>query len=336
MSGGLDSPALAVAAVELGAKPVAVTWVYDRLIPDQERHYAGLVAQHLGIPIHYKVQDDEPWGWEPGAKPIHTPEPCDPLGLVAFQQFRREISAHARVFFLGYGPDAALQYEWRSHLTYLARQKRWVRLCRDLAFHFTAHKRLPLIPTLPRMWKERRRNQPNWYDPSLPAWINQEFQASHRLTERFAEIMRHTPSPHPIRKTAHASFAGDLSAGGLDGYDPGFTGMATELRDPFLDLRLLRFLLAVPAIPWCRDKYLIRMALRGLLPESIRRRPKAPVPGFPYLDRARRNRQPQLPEYSGLSRYVDLKDLPPWPGRDREEFDYLVRVLGLHYWLIGL
>ncbi len=32
--------------------------VYDRLIPDRERHYSGLVADALGIPIHYHVVDD--------------------------------------------------------------------------------------------------------------------------------------------------------------------------------------------------------------------------------------------------------------------------------------
>ena len=59
MSGGLDSSGMAVAACDLlrerpGTFSVeAFTAVYDRLIPDQERYYAGLVAKHLGIPIHF-------------------------------------------------------------------------------------------------------------------------------------------------------------------------------------------------------------------------------------------------------------------------------------------
>ncbi|HXM50969.1 MAG TPA: asparagine synthase-related protein [Pyrinomonadaceae bacterium] len=84
MSGGLDSPAVAATAAQLGANPTAFTSVYDRLIPDEERYYSGLVARHLEIPILYNVRDDEPWGWEPDSFPNHTAEPTlDPLGLIA-------------------------------------------------------------------------------------------------------------------------------------------------------------------------------------------------------------------------------------------------------------
>ena len=38
----------------------AHTSVYDRLIPDQERYFSGLVATALDIPIHYLVADDYP------------------------------------------------------------------------------------------------------------------------------------------------------------------------------------------------------------------------------------------------------------------------------------
>ena len=38
----------------------AHTVVYDRLIPDRERHYAGLAAEALGLPIDYLVADDHP------------------------------------------------------------------------------------------------------------------------------------------------------------------------------------------------------------------------------------------------------------------------------------
>ncbi len=335
MSGGLDSPAVAATAVQLGARPTAFTSVYDRLIPDEERYYSGLVAQHLGIPIHYNVRDDEPWGWEPGSAPIHTAEPTlDPLGLVASQQYYSQISGHARVFFFGDGPDAALWYEWQRHLSYLIHHRRWRRLCRDLGSHFKAFKRVPLLPTLPRMWREMRRNQPDRYNGSIPPWLNPEFETRLRLRERLTEIKGEAVSPHPVRPMAYASFTGDLPmcGGGNDGY----AGAAIEELHPLGDLRLLRFLLVVPAVPWCREKYLIRTALKGIIPEAVRLRPKAPVGGFPYFERARRAPQPELPPLPALAAYVDMKKVSEWPGRDREEFDYRLRVLSLHYWLTGL
>ena len=335
MSGGLDSPALAAAAVQLGAKPEAFTWVFDRLIPDQERHFSGLVAQHLGIPIHYNVQDDEPWGWDPGSALIRTPEPSNnPLSLIASETFVRKVSAQARVVFFGAGPDAALIYEWRSHLNHLIRKRRWGRICADLAMHAVTQRRIPLLPTVPKMWRNRKSNQPDWYEPAFPLWLNPEFAASLGLKERLKDILTEPESPHPIRPKAHAAFAADFPMCG-NGGDWGVAGVPLDALQPFGDLRLLRFLMAVPAVPWCRDKYLIRTALRGWIPEAVRLRPKSPVPGFPYLMRSRLSEQPLLPPLSELSRYVDVSNLPKWPGQNRAELDSILRVMGLHYWLLA-
>jgi len=184
------------------------------------------------------------------------------------------------------------------------------------------------------MWRERTSNQPDWYHESIPPWLNPEFEVRLRLRERWAEIKTEALSPHPIRPKSYASFTGDfpICGGGNNGYD----GSAIEELHPLGDLRLVRFLLAVPAVPWCREKYLIRTALKGILPEAVRLRPKAPLAGFPYLERPRRALVPMLPVLSALADYVDLKKVPEWPGRDREEFDYRLRVLSLHYWLLGL
>ena len=59
MSGGMDSTSVAVTARRLLAaqgtpfdlRAYTITW--DHLMPDEERLYAGLVAEAAGIPIHY-------------------------------------------------------------------------------------------------------------------------------------------------------------------------------------------------------------------------------------------------------------------------------------------
>ncbi len=334
MSGGLDSPALAATAAELGGAPTAFTSVFDRLIPDEERHYAGLVAQHIGIPIYYTVRDDEVFSLKFGSDYVQTAAPsADPLSLRSAQQYHRSLSIHARRFFFGDGPDGALLYEWRSHLTHLIGKGMWWRLCRDLGFHFAVHRRIPLLPTLPRMWRERR--DPNRYQFKLPQWLNKEFEGRLRLGERWEEIHRETPSPHPVRPRGYASFASDFPMDAADDMDAGRTGVPVEFLHPFCDLRLVRFLLSVPAVPWCREKYLIRTALQGLIPEAVRLRPKSPS-ALTYVERATISERPELPSTSRLSRYVDVEMLPGWPGRDREEHDYTLRALGLQYWLLGL
>src|ERR1700730_3392489 len=123
MSGGLDSSALAATACQLsGHRPAvaAFTYVFDRLIPDRERYYAGLVADRLGITIHYSVRDDKVVDPEWNRRPLRTPEPA------AFSIARanelddyRGLAEHGRVFLYGEGPDNALQFEWQPHLRYL-------------------------------------------------------------------------------------------------------------------------------------------------------------------------------------------------------------------------
>ena len=60
----------------------AFTAVYDTLIPDDERHYSGMAAQCLNIPVHYLCADsDQPYaGWSEFARyqpePVHDPQ-CD-------------------------------------------------------------------------------------------------------------------------------------------------------------------------------------------------------------------------------------------------------------------
>ena len=58
MSGGLDSTSLAAVALDCGADVHACAVVYDKLIPDEERHYATAAANHLGIPISFVVADE--------------------------------------------------------------------------------------------------------------------------------------------------------------------------------------------------------------------------------------------------------------------------------------
>ncbi|MGI8838451.1 MAG: asparagine synthetase B family protein [Pyrinomonadaceae bacterium] len=336
MSGGLDSPAVAAAAVQLGADTTAFTSVYDRLIPDEERHYSGLVAKQLGIPIVYNVRDDELWGWSADSALIRTTEPTEnSFGLAALEKFERELVTNARVFFFGVGPDAALFYEWRTHLTYLINQRRWGRVCMDLALHAFTQRRIPLLPTIPQMWRERKSNQPDWYELTLPKWLNPEFISLLMLKDRLKEILDQETSSHQIRPRAHISFAGNFPLCGNTN-DAGIHGRPWETLQPFADLRLLRFLMAVPAVPWCRDKYLIRTALRGWIPERVRLRPKSPVPGFPYILRAQAFERPELPPHPALPHYLDESKLPKWPGRTREKFDSIAKAMGLHYWLVSL
>lgn len=57
MSGGLDSTSLAALAREQGKDVHGFAVVYDSLIPDEERHYSTLAAEHIGIPVTHLSAD---------------------------------------------------------------------------------------------------------------------------------------------------------------------------------------------------------------------------------------------------------------------------------------
>ena len=52
---------------------------------------------------------------------------------------------------------------------------------------------------------------------------------------------------------------------------------ASDGLDPLGDKRLVEFYLALPLLPWLGNKFLQREAMRGLLPDEIRLRPRTEI-----------------------------------------------------------
>lgn len=336
MSGGLDSPALAAVArnepAGTGAtdRVRAFTFVYDSLIPDSERHYAGAVAERLSIPINYYALD-EPSGWVPSAA-AGTPEPVEiATDAGARARCHTDMATHSRVAFYGEGPDNALEYEWMPHLAYLWRRRRWGRLAADAARHLIAHKRVPLLTTIPRMvrahWELRQRA------PSFPGWMAPELVTRLRLKDRWQDLQAKTDSPHPVRPSAYASLLTPQWQSLFEMFQPSYTGVALEVRHPYIDIRLLRFLLRVPALPWCRQKHLLRRALRGVLPEAARSRAKTPLAREPDFERFRRHGLPPVFPSLSLETYGDARRLSNLGVANEEELRAALRLVTLSYWL---
>ena len=76
---------------------------------------------------------------------------------------------------------------------------------------------------------------------------------------------------------AYAALTGPFWPSVLEAEDAAWSGVALETRAPLLDRRMVRYLLRVPAMPWCMDKHLVRLAMRGSLPQETLSRPKSPL-----------------------------------------------------------
>ena len=337
MSGGIDSTTLAATARDVLCERrgdfflQAMTCVYDWLIPDAERRCASLVAAHLRMPIRYDVRDNEMSiaTWDRVA--VRTPEPVEnPAAYAAAVAFARRVAPESRLLLYGEGPDNALTYEWRPYLSHLAARRDVTRLVLALSADLVMHRRVPLCSSIRRL-AGARRDAARWREP-FPAWLDADFAARCGCVARWAAQRHPAPSPHPFRPRAYARFDALLWQPLFDYCDITSAASGTEIRHPFLDLRLLRFMLALPAMPWCRNKLIVRRSMRGVLPEAVLRRKKATVGVSADLARVKAFGFPRLTPTPALLRYVNPRRLPP-PPRTEVELRAALRPLGLDYWL---
>lgn len=288
MSGGLDSSCVAaVARTRLGPAAIrAKTAVYDRLMPDEERHYSRLVGAHLGIPVDYRPVDDYRVYESYGELHAYLPEPFhDPLAALG-RDLACDAATHARVVLTGWDGDAILSESPRPYFRHLLRERQWRRLARAGAQYVARERRLvPASVRLALMPWRRAANSPE----TFPTWINADFARRSNLRERFEALAQETASSHPFRPAGfrRLDFLMRYSSF-FDRSDPGCTGLAIEFRHPLLDVRLVEMSLELPPYPWCFAKEMLRRAMAGALPDAVLRRPKTPVSGSPHLEAMKR------------------------------------------------
>jgi asparagine synthase (glutamine-hydrolysing) len=312
LSGGLDSSAVAAGARKLTPTGQeldlrAYTFVYDKLIPDEERHYTGLVARTLNVPVTFLSLDGYHLYERPNREALSSPEPqSDPLDGASCAGLYPQITAHARVLLTGYGGDPAFHGSAVYALS-LLKSGRLDRLAVDL-WRCLAHGRLPKVGLRARLrrWFGKKAAYP------YPAWLNKDFEAKFGLRARWQEVNAPVPHGHPRRPEAYegltSSFWPHLI---FEGSEAGVTRSPLEARHPFFDVRLLTYLMAIPALPWCDQKELLRCALTGLVPEAIRLRPKTPLRGDPIRARL------CLEDYGWLDRFESGPDLERFVDRQR-------------------
>ena len=295
MSGGLDSTSLAAIARNHAAVN-AFSVVYDSLIPDQERHYSTIAANHLGIPITYVNADKYSLFDEqvPGEMNQSEPFLISPL-TAQFNGLLRLCADFAPVMLTGYDGDAFMNEHQPSRFRGV--------------IHRVKHLLGKLAP-----------------EPQLPAWIDDSFAQRTNLLDRLHQAPVSPASPaNPMWTTL------------FEGYDPGATKLALEVRHPFVDVRLVEYLLSIPIKPWRIKKYILREAMKDQLPAAVIDRAKTPLAGDPALQLSRRASvrwldsfevSPQLRAFVNLNRRRNITD--------EETSDGLwanLRVFALNYWL---
>jgi asparagine synthase (glutamine-hydrolysing) len=142
---------------------------------------------------------------------------------------------------------------------------------------------------------------------------------------------------HPIVPKAHASLSFPQWTLLFEVEDPGVTRSLVEVRNPFLDLRVVEYLLAIPPFPWAFDKMILREAMVGRLPEKVRVRPKTPLRIDPLQNRLR---QPecewlnQIEWTEEVREYVNPKAFGKFAGTSAPvQPSSPIRAACLNFWL---
>ncbi len=339
MSGGLDSTGLAAIAQDLlrddrSSSIRACTNVYDSLFPDEERHYSELAANALGIPLTQLAGDRYSLFDSDVADDLKQPEPFLLSPLAGhFNSLLRQLAQHSRVAFTGYDGDAFMTERPSSYFYQCARKLNIIELVRSMAWYVQTYRSPPPVGLRSGLKRVFRKEKPE----AAPKWLDDEFAKRVELRDRWCEWNSDTPFNDHTHPGAYRALDSKVWAPLFEGYDPGSTRLPLELRHPFIDVRLLRFLVSLPPVPWCVNKHILRRSLSHLLPAAILNRPKTPLASNPTLHLAhsasvrcldRFEVNPQLARFIDLNRRRALADEQTAAGHWAD-----LRIFALNHWL---
>ncbi len=269
MSGGMDSTTVAALATRLIRQKglnidlCAFTGVYDRFHPNQDRYYAGLVAEKLNIPIHFQAGDN--YQAIAGRRVMgdeNTPDPIDPGSL-------------GRVMLTGNAADNLL---WPSPPLKMVETLQMKGVFQGTWQLWELYRRYGIkLPPGTNLLAKLGLNEKPFAPRLYPPWLNPNFEKRMGLEERWQAVETWKPDPaHPRHPLAHMwmvfpDWTANAEVGSLERCPP------PEKADPFMDLRLLDFVMSLPNLPWLHNKYIQRQAMKGYLPDEVIHRPKTPT-----------------------------------------------------------
>jgi asparagine synthase (glutamine-hydrolysing) len=339
LSGGLDSSTIATTARELSGSVGgtldlrAYTVVYESLIPNEDGRYAREVAEFLKIPLKCIPLDElrpfERWG-EPATR---SSEPVDDPFFAGLFDLFRTIAGDCRVVLSGEGADNLMRFEMWPFVRYLMRNQEWRSLLTETPRYLWL--RPSILPGLKRRVQGLFGKDPTaaFYPPWLAPDFARRLNLKHRAKE-WSELPAFRP--HPILPKAHVSLSLPHWSAMFEQGDPGLTRCPVEVRYPYLDLRVVNFLLALPPFPLFFKKKLLREAGAGRLPESVRTRPKSPLADNPLLVHLRQSQTSldQIEWNQEMDFYVNRSALTPIRGdANWDQAQASVRPPCLNFWL---
>ena len=294
LSGGLDSSSVVCVArsvqADAGVGPLATYTARFPTIPrcDEEAYVAAVEAQGGLAPRHLRGDTLDPLGDLDGTPDLGEASFPAPGYYMHRALYDAAWADGRRVLLEGMGGDAVVSHGM-GYVHDLARQWRWRALGREArqlsrAFRQPTWRILRSVAgavapsPVRRSWRRLKRS--GWFGP---APIRADFARRIGLEERLraAEPEGSRAIADGARRQHWRALTSPGLAAILETLAARAEAAGVELRDPFLDRRLMEFCLALPAsqkIQQGQTRVVARRALGTLLPPEVRDRPgKAPL-----------------------------------------------------------
>jgi asparagine synthase (glutamine-hydrolysing) len=235
------------------------------------------VVDALDLPWEPIAVDDYSFFWgfgdgdgEPG---LRTPEPVDNLLIGLRRVLTARMATHARVAVDGEDGDSlmfmpAIHTQFRT-LPAGEVVLSWIKFFLDRhtlpSTGLRVRERLGIVKPL---------------TPPFPAWMQPQAVERFGLTERWKRYWEPSLDPASPRPLTKKRLTAGVWQPFLEMNESGTSGIPLEFRFPLLDVRVLDFVLAIPPLPWCYRKEILRASMRDVLPQPVLARPKTVPPGL--------------------------------------------------------
>lgn len=262
-----------------------------------ERHYVKAVLEAGGVEPHFFVADAQSPMTDLNCMFRHLEQPPHPNSAIFWGLCKSVQEQNVRVLLEGTDGDTVISYGY-LYFKELAQAGRWLRLGRELSAlgrhysyrrspskefwtYFKRYGLKPRVPLLVRKVRDRFRPRPQKAaspapDSGVEDFIRGELSQRVALERRVQDFQGSRMGAYETEREFHKA---RLENPNLQFAANFFTKTGAahqcEMRYPFLDKRVVEFCLSLPADQKLSDgwpRFIIREAMRGILPELVRQR----------------------------------------------------------------
>lgn len=290
LSGGLDSSSVVCMVQTLFRQGVVQDRGFETFsmifpgLPCDEQNYIRAVVERWNVSANYLRPESPPTGWLKQQVRFYQ-DICDYPNGTQMDPIRSAVQQKGfRVLLTGLGGDERLT-GFLYYLSEFVRNGKLLGLFRELReqsfpplnrrglFDLLRYIVLPLLPPSTRQvmrdLRRATRGKPRWM-----GWITPGFAARINLTDRLQSISGTPKDANSSQAALYYLLTYGSQYHGIEMEDRSAARFCHEQRHPFRDQRMIELSFALPERQRLRrvQKFILRHAMRGVLPEMVRTR----------------------------------------------------------------